>query len=491
MKEEIVLDVPVDFKKTIAQSKIIILKQLLLRNFCLYSIAISIAFSIGCKTEITSFYLSPSGNDNNSGTIRRPWKSIDRINHTSFSPGSKVLFEGGATFNGTIKLDSLDKGTSDKNIIIGSYGNGNAVIDGGDAEGIIIKECEHFVIKNMVIRGNGRKGGNVADGILISSSDNFNLDSLEVFGFQHSGVHVRDSKNARITHIIAHDNGFAGIHVTGINGNDPVSYGNENLYIGYCKAYNNPGDPTVLNNHSGNGILASSVSKGLIEYCEAFNNGWDMPWTGNGPVGIWIWDCADFTIQYSISHDNKTNPVAKDGGGFDFDGGVSNSVIQYCISYDNEGAGYGLFEFGASKPWENNIVRYNISLNDGIINEGSLAIWKDERSGTMRNCEIHNNTFFNDTLRGISISFITNCQGFTFSKNIFVYRDSFIGKGQKINSEIFTSNIFWSLTGNRIIPPGLSGGGIVKDPRLKNPGQARITDPLKINTNSALLPSLK
>jgi len=148
-------------------------------------------------------------------------------------------------------------------------------------------------------------------------------------------------------------------------------------------------------------------------------------------------------------------------------------------------------KFGASKPWENNIIRHNISLNDGIINEGSLAIWKDERSGAMRNCEIFNNTFVNDTLRGISISFITNCAGFRFNNNIFVYKDSFIGKGQKIKDEIFTDNIFWSLTGSGSLPAALSGGGVFKDPLLINPGQIRITDPLKINPNSQWLPSLK
>ena len=177
-------------------------------------------------------------------------------------------------------------------------------------------------------------------------------------------------------------------------------YDNENIYIGHCIAENNPGDPAVKDNHSGNGILASSVKRGTIEYCEAFNNGWDMPWTGNGPVGIWIWDCRDIIIQYCIAHDNKTRPGAGDGGGFDLDGGVSNSVIQYCLSYNNQGAGYGLFEFGAAKPWENNIIRYNISQNDAIFNTGSVAIWRGE-AGVMRNCEIYNNTFYNNTSTGI------------------------------------------------------------------------------------------
>lgn len=211
-----------------------------------------------------------------------------------------------------------------------------------------------------------------------------------------------DSRNARLTNITRHDNGFAGIHISSRYGNHPESYGNENIYIGHCMAYSNPGDPSVKNNHSGNGILASSVKNGKIEYCKAYNNGWDMPWTGNGSVGIWIWDCTRFIIQYCVSHQNKTNPVAKDGGGFDLDGGVSNSVIQYCLSYRNQGAGYGLFEFGAAKPWQNNIIRFNISLDDGIINEGSIAVWKNDISGLMRNCEIYHNIFVNDTAAGVA-----------------------------------------------------------------------------------------
>ena len=145
-----------------------------------------------------------------------------------------------------------------------------------------------------------------------------------------------------------------------------------------------------------------------------------MPWTGNGPVGLWIWDCTDFIIQYCISHDNRTNPVANDGGGFDFDGGVSNSIIQYCLSYNNEGAGFGLFEFGAAKPWENNIIRYNISQDDAIINHGSVGIWKNDIRGTMRNCEIYNNTFYNSNPGGSSIWVDNNQPGFNFRNNVFV-----------------------------------------------------------------------
>ena len=443
------------------------------------------------------YYVSSSGDDNNPGTIEKPWLSIEKVNSVDLNPGDTVSFEGGQVFSGTIKLDSLDAGDENMNLVITSYGVGRAIIDGGKTSALIAERSHFLNIRELEFRGDGRKEGNTADGILIKMSNSVHVDQIEVYGFQHSGLHIYDGDNAKITHVYAHDNGFSGIHVTGNTMEDPVNYDNHNLYIGYCVAENNPGDPTVLKNHSGNGILASSVDGGVIEYCESFNNGWDMPWTGNGPVGIWIWDCNEFIIQNCISHDNRTNPVAADGGGFDFDGGVSNSIMQYNLSYNNEGCAIGLFEFGAAKAWENNIIRYNISQNDGIINGGSIGIWKGDAGGTMRNCEIYNNTFYNSKDKGPAIWLWDNYPGFNFRNNIFVYSGSFLDGRKQLKDEVFQGNIYWNLkggfniegynsieawskaTGNEIVAGKVKG--LFTDPMLVDPATTiSLTDPTKI-----------
>jgi hypothetical protein len=143
--------------------------------------------------------------------------------------------------------------------------------------------------------------------------------------------------------------------------------------------------------------------------------------------------------------------VAKDGGGFDLDGGVSNSVIQYCLSYNNQGGGYGLFEYGAAKPWENNTLRYCISYNDGSLNGGSASIWRGSPELAMRNCDIYNNTFFNSTKRGFSLSIENNSPGFRFFNNIFVFKGGFLLPGQKLVSELFLGNCYFNLSGDRSI----------------------------------------
>jgi hypothetical protein len=199
--------------------------------------------------------------------------------------------------------------------------------------------------------------------------------------------------------------------------------------------------------------------------------------------------------------------VAADGGGFDLDGGVSNSTIQYCLSFNNQGAGIGLFEFGAAKPWQNNVIRYNISQNDGIINGGSIAIWRNETGGTMRNCEIYNNTFFNNTARGVSLWIYNNWPGFNFRNNIFIYKGSFLFPGQKLGTELFLGNCYWNLSGDQSIAgymnleqwarktgnEMLKGyiAGVYSDPYLVIPEALTITDPDRINKETLAGFSLK
>jgi len=449
----------------------------------------------------STYYVSADGADSNSGLAEgKAWQSIERVNEQDFAPGDRILFRGGDTFQGTITLSAEDAGTLSSRLTVSSFGEGKAIISGEEAEGLKAVSCQNLTIEKMEFSGMGRNSGNVKDGLLVHQCDGIVIHEIEVYGFQHSGVHLHQCNDAVIKHVYVHENGFAGIHVSGTTVWDTVKYDNHNLYIGYCVAENNPGDPSVLNNHSGNGILASSVKGGTIEYCEAFNNGWDMPWTENGPVGIWIWDCTDFIIQHCISHHNRTNPVADDGGGFDLDGGVSNSVIQYCISHNNEGAGFGLYEFGAAKPWENNTIRYNISQDDGIINGGSLGIWKSDGQGIIRNCQIYNNTFYNSLMDGSSIWLYDNYPGFYFHNNIFVYNGALISEEQSLQEEIFLGNLYWNLAGEEAFFGYASFNkwavasdkemhedqiiGLYRDPMLTRAGSIVVTDPAMINLES-------
>ena len=82
------------------------------------------------------YYISPTGNDLNPGTRNAPWQSLAKVNDRSFRPGDHIHFEGGNRFAGTIELDRTDSGTADRKLIVTSYGEGRAVIDGGNGSGL-------------------------------------------------------------------------------------------------------------------------------------------------------------------------------------------------------------------------------------------------------------------------------------------------------------------------------------------------------------------
>ena len=375
------------------------------------------------KQVARAYYISPTGSDANTGTKNAPFQSVNRVNTLQIIPGDSVLFEGGRHFKGNLFLHMAKGDDQQHPILVSSYGNGYASLIAGHETGIEIKKARRMMIKKLNLIGSGRKKGNVHNGLSIINSQYIIVDSLDITGFQKSGLSIDFSNDINLKHIFSHENGFAGISVgTGIS-----KKSNHNIYIGYCRAENNPGDPSNLNNHSGNGIVVSACTNVLIEYCTATNNGWDMPRKGNGPVGIWAFEADSVVIQHCLSYRNKTSVGGADGGGFDLDGGVTHSIVQYCLSYENQGAGYCLFQYLYASPWHDNIFRYNISENDGAVSDahGGVYIWNSAKTpDQFYNGRFYNNTIYNAKGTAIRYSELSERRNFAFYNNIFVARDS-------------------------------------------------------------------
>lgn len=362
-----------------------------------------ILLSITTVAQATDYYVSPTGNDSNSGTSStQPWRTITKVNNKGFSPGDRILFQGGKTFSGTLNFDSSDNGSLANPITVGSYGTGRAVISAGSGRGFSGYNVAGYRIQNINFVGSGRTT-NTADGIQFVTDlpgnvklEYVDISNVEVSGFKNHGVSIGgyNSKSGfryvQISHVDSHDNGFTGINVWGYFSNTLSGYSHENVYVGYCKAYNNPGIGGLPYN-SGSGIVISDVNGGTIEDSVAYNNG-ALNTANGGPVGIWTWDSNNVIIQHNESHHNHT-ASASDGGGFDLDGGVTNSVIQYNYSHDNDGAGYLLAQYSGARPFSNNTVRYNISQNDGRKNSyAGIQLWNG--GSGVKNSEIHNNTIY-------------------------------------------------------------------------------------------------
>lgn len=416
-----------------------------MRYFIMY-IMLLVCFS-GKANSFRSFYVnafSPSSKED--GSMEHPFKSLNCLKTIEFNPGDCIFLCGNQVFEGNIYVKGI-KSESKYPFTISSYGNGIPQISSRDNSGIIVDSCENICIKNVLVKGAGRNKGNTGSGIDVSNSRFVKIDSVEALGYQMNGIGINGGKDISITNSYAHDNGFNGIAAIG-NGYDKRSLAN--VYIGYCVASNNAGTTAIMDNHSGSGILVGYITNTTIEFCEAMNNGWDMPRIGNGPVGIWGYEADSLTIQYCFSHHNKTSVGGKDGGGFDFDGGVTNSLMQYNLSMYNEGAGYGLFQYAGATEWKNNIIRYNVSIYDGSKNsDAGFFIWCDSSLGgnyPLRDSWIYKNVVISN--QGHSIAYETGfSSGLKISDNRFILtvKDNGHIDGDKTKFlPSYEKNYFWS-----------------------------------------------
>jgi hypothetical protein len=399
------------------------------------------------------------------------------------------LFEGGSVFiskNGIYLQCDKVQGQQALPVVFASYGNGRAILEGDSSTVFMIwapasgVSALGFVFKNLELRGNGTAKAKSAEahGISVwnsSASANMNyllIEDCEIHHFLGNGINIgRDLTASRINNVIirnvtSHDN-------FGAAGHSP---------------------------HSGSGIILGGSNNSIVEHCIAYNNGKNNNNYG-GPVGIWMWDCTNCTIQYCESYNNET--TKGDGGGFDIDGGCSNCIIQYCYSHHNAGAGYLFAQFAGANQYgllQNNILRYNISQNDG--RKGSFAgiyFWGNGSNDYVGKNLIYNNTIYmGGTAENGSpacVGFLgSSCKGVKIYNNIFIAADgkSLINGNYFDTSQVFfKGNNFWCMPGtnfkiywrskNYISLDSWSTGtmqetdngshtGYFVNPKLKNPG---------------------
>src|SRR4051794_18093783 len=259
----------------------------------------------------TTYYVSPSGNNNFAGTITKPWQTLYKVNTTKFNPGDQILLQGGATFNGSIYLEQTDVGTSAAPIKISSYGTGRATISPGTTSAIYAYNTAGYSISNLNLVGSGA-GTSTGVGIFFYTDlpNNVKLNYVKVDQVESSGFSYGMEVGAwnlstgydtvSITNSSFHDNARAGLSSFAQNMNVHT-----NVYVGHVKAYNNAGVAAALlpsGTVTGHGIVLASVNGAKVERSLAYNNGT----VGDGGAGIWTYDSTKVVFQYNESHHNHT-----------------------------------------------------------------------------------------------------------------------------------------------------------------------------------------
>jgi hypothetical protein len=374
---------------------------------------------------LSSYFINAAaGNDLNTGrSAQTAWQTLAAINDRTFKKGDRILLTG--TFSGqTLLLGSNATGLSVNSYIqVGTknavkVGVANAAVfsdvtaDGIDitTSGITIQNIDITAAPAAIATGNYNYGvylHNDTSAVL----KNEVIDHVTATGFSYSGLcmqgwNTTTANSAGFSNVLIENSDFYDNQVSGIfvatgdfTGNEfqpafPANYYvNSNLTIKSCQAYgnagNNPalkGTPDGVNINQGNytsgGIFISSVNGAKVQNCTAYDN----CFASLGSVGLWAFDATRVNFQNDESYDNKSAGNG-DGDGFDFDHGVTDSIMQQDYSHGNVGAGFLIATTGGSSNDNGDTIRYCISdFNGAGIYIQTLA------DVPLLNANIYNNT---------------------------------------------------------------------------------------------------
>ena len=330
-----------------------------------------------------SYYIDATGgNDTNDGlTPSTAWKTLTKVDATTFVAGNQILFKSGEVWTG--KLAPKGSGSAGNPIIIDKYGTGSKpLIDGNGLTGsgtVYLYNQQYWEINNLDITNNASSEGD-RRGVRIEAknygtANHIYLKDLNIHNIKGTvgqgraekrtggiGFAIVDASNTD-THfndiliencvITACEN--EGIITECVSGDGVAPYSSEWNAIKITNAVirNN-----TISNISKNAMIIRLFEGGLIEHNTCYN-------TANGISGNTIFSaaCSGTVFQYNEGYSNHS-PDA-DGSFYDADLRSPNTTWQYSYSHDNA---HGLFWTCTDQADANVICRYNISQNDnGII----------------------------------------------------------------------------------------------------------------------------
>ena len=378
-----------------------------------------------CDADYRGFYVDASnGLDTNDGTESSPWKTIGKVNSSSFEPGDHIYFKRGETWDEFLYFNESKQGSDYAPIVIEPYGSGNNPVIDDEDKGVIFTGCSNIVLKDFSIHSDigvmikDDTGNNPPEGITImncSFNDNNNNGNKAV------GLYLSDG--ATNCHII--DNTIENHYVGIWGGEDSNSYelGCNNLFKNnkiHDNSYNGiafdntdcpVGDESIVSSNSvyNNGFhgIELSARHYIVENNTFYNNGIDG---SGGASGIHLYSRASDEdesedrggdhniIRYNTVYGTKDDTGSRtDGNGIQMDMWCDSNLVYNNVIYDNDGA--GIILYGASENEVYNNTMYNNGNDLGArYGQFEMTVIAAELSGTNGNGLLHslNNSIINN-----------------------------------------------------------------------------------------------
>lgn len=334
------------------------------------------------KFQAKNYYVdSRLGDDNNVGTnCNSPWRTIEKINNTTFNPGDSILFRRGCYWKTNKSLSPKGSGTASSPIVISSYDDGFLPLfigQGFIGTGVVLlKNQSHWIISDLEMTNwseveGDRRGVEVIgdNGGLLTGIYLKNLRIHHIKGILAD--HMAAKRTAGIAFFVTDDKEtptrFDDIRIENCQlysiVNEGIVFNNEKFKGCY------PGDETwnermftnvlirdnVIHDISKNAMIVRMTEGGLVEHNVCFQTGW-YEWGGNT---MFSRNVRGTVFQYNESFQNRSPD--RDGSMYDPDLSSPNTIWRYSYSHDNA---HGLVVFCTSAPDKGIVVHDNISEDD-------------------------------------------------------------------------------------------------------------------------------
>ena len=462
------------------------------RTLALLLSIISLTTSIARLQAADYFVDSATGDDGKSGASENsPWKSLDKANQLTLSPGDRLLFKTGSRYSGRFKPKG--SGKKDAPVIIDMYGSGQKPrIDGEGKhlETVLLENVEYLHFRNFEVTNTGTERVHGRAGVRakvknFGTAHDIRLTSLYVHDVNGN---VDNGRGEGIDFVVGSGeqrSRYDGLIIEGCHLERTDFYGihGSSAYPPFHNPYLSLHvviKDNLLEDIGGSGIVPIACDGCVVEHNTIRGA---RTRTQGYAAGIYPWGCDHTIVQF-----NEVSGVmgTKDAMGFDSDAYCRHSLFQYNYSHDNGGgfflvcsAGQGASLEEAVQTNTGTVCRYNISQNDGTHSNspwGGGMIFK--LTGTIRDTRIYNNVIYVPSGKDVKlISTLSMNVGWPdntwFYNNIF-YVDgkvdySFNQAWDKSTNNVFRNNVFY---GNHAwIPP--DPNAIIGDPMLVKPGSGK------------------
>lgn len=469
------------------------------------------SFIVNALGDGNTYYVDHAhGNDLNDGlSPETAWKSLDKVNATTFSGGDKLLFKAGGEWTG--QLWPKGSGVEGKPIVIDKYGEGPKprFMPGPDV-----------TTPYMTWVNTTRRNVKVNNGLMLSNQSYWEINSLELFDPSYSsvdpyktdvyrrGVYIHGEDAGELKHIYLNDlyiHGYRGpyynegkvsggiiVHIftnpddvskrkitwiddlritnnkieqvgrSGINFHTPwttrkaedgkwanFSYVGAGEWTPFTNVYIGH---NIFKEIDGDGTILDNTQGAVFEHnlvYKALNN-------SGYAAGVFNWNSNDTVIQFNeLSNTGRGN----DAQGVEIDALNDNTLVQYNYSHDNFG---GFFEWCTipGYPSYNGTFRYNISQNDGT-GYGVIALFTNNFGS-----KAYNNTIYLGA--GLDRTVFSRKSG-SYNNRIQFFNNIVYNEGGLTNLNYHTdvvdysNNLFYGF-------PNAPAGSITDDPKLEAVG---------------------